>query len=338
MSAVSARRRGSRWLPRLRRDYAALPLIALAALAAARCDTHRSTSTSGSAPTTWTVAERAGRLDLFSVDFIDPRHGWAVGDIDPRGTGGFVLHTSDGGRHWTVLAGRTEVSTSIHFIDGKTGWIAGYAGRIDRTDDAGVSWRPQRPERGREVFNSIWAIDDRCAWAVGVNGLGARTTDGGATWTSMALGASADFWSVRFVSAERGWAVGDAGAIAVTTDGGATWTAAPSGTTRTLYGVAFAAPDVVVAVGEEGTILRSEGGRAWVAIKSPVNAALYSVAAHDRTVWAVGAAGATIGSEDAGASWKQLAPLADEKLTAVALADARHGAAVGRKGYVQVLQ
>jgi photosystem II stability/assembly factor-like uncharacterized protein len=313
------------------------PLIALAALAAAGCGDLPSTTTRRDAPASWSVAARAGTLDLFSVDIVDRSHGWAVGDIDPAGVGGAVFHTTDSGRHWVPLAGRSEVATSVHFINQHTGWIAGYAGRIDRTDDGGRSWRPQRPERGREVLNSIWATDDRRAWAVGINGLGVRTTDGGATWTPMALAAGGDFWSIRFVSAERGWAAGDAGAIVSTNDGGATWTASPSGTVRTLYGLAVVSPEIVVAVGEAGTILRSDG-TAWTAIKSPASAALYGVAAKDRTVWAVGAGGTTIGSADGGATWTAIAPLANEKLTGVALVDPAHGAAVGRKGFVQVLQ
>jgi photosystem II stability/assembly factor-like uncharacterized protein len=313
----------------------ALPLIAIAALTATRCNSHPPTETSP-ATAAWSIAERAGTLDLFSVDLVDGEHGWAVGDIDPRGTGGAVFQTIDGGPHWMPVAGRNEVSTSVHFIDRRTGWIAGYAGRIDRTDDGGHTWRPQRPERGREVFNSIWAVDARCAWAVGASGLGARTTDGGTTWIPMSLGGSGDFWSVRFASAERGWAVGDAGAIVSTTDGGARWTWVRSGTKRALYSLALASPETVIAVGEGGTILRSDDGAAWAAVASPVSVALNSVAARDRIVWAVGDAGATIGSEDGGVSWKERAPLAREKLSAVALADPRHGAAVGRKGYVQV--
>ncbi len=314
---------------------ALLPIV-IVALASARCSEYTSATSGRPTLATWSVAERAGGLDLLGVDMVDALHGWAVGDIDPRGIGGAVFHTIDGGRHWAPLAARTEVATSVHFIDRKTGWIAGAAGRIDRTDDGGLSWRPQRPERGREVFNAIWAVDDRRAWAVGVNGLGARTVDGGATWTAMSLGAPVDFWSVRFAANDRGWAVGDNGAIAMTSDGGATWTAARSGTTRTLFGVAIVARDRIVAVGDSGTILRSEDGASWSPVESPVSAALYAVAARDGAVWAVGARGTTVGSIDAGASWTASAPLADVKLTAVALVDATHGAAVGRKGFVQV--
>ena len=316
-------------------QWCALRSVVFAAVIAAGCNGQPSATAVPAAA--WSAVERAGSLDLFSVDFVDAAQGWAVGDIDPRGVGGAVYQTIDGGRHWAPLAARMEVSTSVRFIDRHTGWIAGYAGRIDRSDDGGRSWRPQRPERGREVFNSIWAVDAQCAWAVGVNGLGVRTTDGGSTWTAMSLGAPVDFWSIRFVSPERGWAVGERGVIVSTKDGGATWMPASSNTTRALYALAAPSPEVVVAVGDGGTILRSDG-KTWTPVNSPVGAALYAVAARDRTVWAVGAGGTTIGSVDEGASWRAIAPLANEKLTGLALVDPGHGVAVGRRGYVQVLQ
>src|SRR5262245_22724766 len=338
MRRVSCGGRDARPSGRAPAGRAVIYLTGIALLAAGACETRTSTTGRSRGAPAWSVAERAGALYLLGVDFVDASRGWAVGDIDPRGTGGAVFHTVDGGRHWAPLTGRTEVSTSVHFIDQTTGWIAGYAGRIDRSDDGGRSWQPQRPERGREVFNSLWAVDARHAWAVGVNGLGVRTIDGGATWTPMATGAAGDLWSVRFVSAERGWAVGDAGVIVSTNDGGATWTSAASGTGKALYGLAVVPPGIVVAVGEGGTILRSGEGAAWTGVTSPVTAALDSVAARERTVWAVGTGGTTIGSRDGGASWSAIAPLAGERLTGVALGDPDHGAAVGRKGYVQVLQ
>src|SRR5262249_26237999 len=166
---------------------ALLPIV-IVALASARCSENTAATSSRPTLATWSVAERAGGLDLLGVDMADALPGWAVGDIDPRGIGGAVFHTIDGGRHWAPLAARTEVATSVHFIDQKTGWIAGAAGRIDRSDDGGMSWRPQRPERGREGFNSIWAVDDPHAWGGGVNGLGVRTVGGGGTWAPMAVG------------------------------------------------------------------------------------------------------------------------------------------------------
>src|ERR1700750_1317307 len=130
MRGVSSGGRDARPSGRAPAGRAVIHLIGIALLAAGACETRTSTTTGGRSVSAWSVAERAGRLDLLSVDFVDSTRGWAVGDIDPRGTGGAVFHTIDGGRHWAPLAGRTEVSTSVHFIDHTTGWIAGFAGRI----------------------------------------------------------------------------------------------------------------------------------------------------------------------------------------------------------------
>ena len=151
----------------------------------------------------WTLAAAAGTLDLLGVQLTPSSEGWAVGDIDPRGTGGAVFHTADAGRTWTPMAARSEVFTSVHFITPLTGWIAGYAGRVDRSDDGGRSWRSQRREAGREILNAVWAVDDRHVWAVGVNGLIVRTIDGGNTWALVAPPVRTDLWAVKFVSPPR---------------------------------------------------------------------------------------------------------------------------------------
>ena len=90
----------------------------------------------------------------------------------------------------------------------KTGWVAGHAGRIQSTDDGGLTWKPQRIEREGEVLNSIFFVDDRRGWVVGGSGLVFHTTNGGETWGQAATGLVEDLWAVRFSSAERGWIVG----------------------------------------------------------------------------------------------------------------------------------
>jgi len=314
----------------------ALSCVCLLSLAAC----HRQTSSTASVEAaTWTVAPRATPLDLLGVDMIDASTGWAVGDIDPRGIGGAVFHTIDGGSHWAPIAGRSEVFTAVRFVTPSTGWIAGYTGHIARTDDGGRTWRDQRAERGREIFNSIWAVDERRAWAVGTSGLILRTSDGGTTWSTVATDVRADLWAVRFISADRGWIAGAAGTVLETRDGGATWTPRRSGVTKTMYGLATIAPSIVIAVGDGGVILRSEDGASWQPAQSSVNDVLYSVAAApDGTCWAVGANGAVWGSRDSGRTWSQTAARAPHKLMAVALAGSRNGVAVGGRGLVEVLQ
>src|SRR5689334_3645231 len=92
-------------------------------------------SNSSSQPARWSSGPNVGRLDLLAVDFLDAQTGWAVGEIDPGGTGGAIYQTSDGGRNWRPIARTSEILTSVHFVNAKTGWVAGHAGRIERTDD-----------------------------------------------------------------------------------------------------------------------------------------------------------------------------------------------------------
>src|SRR5438128_9970956 len=188
----------------------------------------------------WSSGPNVGRLDLLAVDFIDAQTGWAVGEIDPGGTGGAIYQTLDGGRSWRPLARTTEILTSVHFVSPKIGWVAGHAGRIERTADGGMTWKTQRVEREDEALNSIFFIDERRGWIVGGSGLVLRTTNGGESWDRVATGRIEDLWAVRFAAPERGWIVGEDGLILSTADGGTTWTTQASGTSRALLGVAVA--------------------------------------------------------------------------------------------------
>jgi photosystem II stability/assembly factor-like uncharacterized protein len=287
----------------------------------------------------WTVANPAGTLDLLGVQLTPSSEGWAVGDIDPRGTGGAVFRTADAGRTWTPVAARSEVFTSVHFITPLVGWIAGYAGRIDRTDDGGRSWRSQRREAGREILNAVWAVDDRHVWAVGASGLIVRTIDGGNTWALVPPPVRTDLWAVKFVSPLRGWIAGDSGVVLATRDGGSTWSVHRTPTKRALYGLVVAPPGTAVAVGDSGAIVRTDDGERWTEVDAGTSASLNAVAAADGTTFvAVGTHGAVLASSDAGRSWTSQPSLAPVKLTAVAMADARRGVAVGARGFVQVMQ
>src|SRR5262249_7119522 len=88
---------------------------------------------------------------------------------------------------------------------------AGHGGRIERTDDGGLTWKPQRVEHGAEILNSIYFIDDRQGWVAGTGGLVLRTSKGGQNWEITKTGQAQDLRSVRFGSppkrldCRRGW-------------------------------------------------------------------------------------------------------------------------------------
>ena len=57
---------------------------------------------------------------LGDVWFVDPQHGWAVGDF------GVILCTDDGGQHWSPqVSGVTCTLSSVCFVDACSGWAAG---------------------------------------------------------------------------------------------------------------------------------------------------------------------------------------------------------------------
>jgi len=220
----------------------------------------------------------------------------------------------------------------------KTGWIAGHAGLIERTDDGGLSWKPQRIEREGEVLNSIFFIDERRGWVAGGSGLVFRTTDGGETWNKITTGRIEDLWAIRFSTPERGWVAGEDGLILATEDGGSNWVAQSTGTSRALLGLALSSSAVVVAVGEGGTILRNAGGSKWDQIESSTDSTLNSIFGSGKTFWAVGAKGTIVRSTDDGVSFISLPIVSPRDLNSIGLADSTHAVAVGQRGATQLLQ
>jgi len=59
------------------------------------------------------------------VKFVDAREGWAVG------AEGTIIHTSDGGEHWTSERSNTQHPLERVFFAGKTrGWAVGFGGTV----------------------------------------------------------------------------------------------------------------------------------------------------------------------------------------------------------------
>jgi photosystem II stability/assembly factor-like uncharacterized protein len=285
----------------------------------------------------WLAGTEISKFDLLAIDFVDPLNAWTVGDISPEG--GPLLRTTDGGNSWQVIARITEVFSAIQFLNLSTGWMAGYAGRIERSDDGGRTWKTQRVEREGEIFNSLFFLNPEQGWAAGGRGLLCRTTDGGRSWQQLATNRIEDFWAVRFASPERGWIVGEDGLILATADGGNNWVQQKSATTKALSGLTILPSGALIAVGESGTILRSENGGNWQAVPSGTGEMLNAVAASDSNLlWAVGSGGATLGSTDGGNSWVVYPPVSARHLLAIDLSSPGRGIAVGKRGTIQRLQ
>jgi photosystem II stability/assembly factor-like uncharacterized protein len=311
--------------------YTTVLLLLVASLAAC-------TDKGGQPPNSpeWTGGPVVGKLDLFCVAFADDRVAWAAGDIAATGEGGVMFQTTDAGMSWRAASPTTEILTSLTFVDARTGWAAGYAGRIEKTTDGGTSWKKQRSEREGEILNSIFFQDLQSGWAAGSDGRLLHTSNGGESWIEVNTGQVVDFWCVRFFGQNRGWLVGEDGMILASTDAGQSWTQQESGMHQALVGLAIDRSGTAVAAGAGGIVLRSSDGTHWGHIETGKSDPLNAVAASDDMFWVVGSKGAILGSTDHGLSWSDYGKSTD-RLTSIDVRGA-HGIAVGEQGATRLLR
>ena len=306
----------------------------LGALLACACKSDSASRPLAPEDAQWVAGSAVAEVNLLGVDLVDDNNGWAVGDISV--VNGAVLRTTDGGRNWRPISSCDEILAAVKFISANRGWVAGYAGRVQRTDDGGVTWKLQRNEHKGEVLNSIFFLDPERGWAAGGAGLVLLTLNGGDTWETIATGRAEDLWSVRFLTRDRGFIVGEDGLILTTTDGGREWSAQASGSKGALVGLAVAS-DYAIAVGEDGLILRTDDFETWSTSESKTTESLNAVAINKSSCWAVGSRGATVGSIDRGWTWTSPPAVMSLDLMAVSVSGPANAIAVGRRGAVQFL-
>jgi photosystem II stability/assembly factor-like uncharacterized protein len=120
--------------------------------------------------------------DFFDVDFVDAQNGWIVGGCD-RDMRAAVLHTSDGGAHWTeqLLPPGTRYLRAVDFADSVNGWACGRNGSVIHTSDGGLNWEAQYCPVDTTLFDIEFAGTQH--GLIAGNSLVLYTTDGGAHWT-----------------------------------------------------------------------------------------------------------------------------------------------------------
>lgn len=222
---------------------------------------------------------------LTSVAFADAQQGWAAGH------GGAILHTSDGGRHWTLQRSDTTVDQplfSIWFANANEGWAAGLWSLLLHTRDGGQHWEqvklPAAPGQKRGDLNLLHLFPgaDGALYVAAEQGVLYRSTDHGQHWEGIATGTRASLWS----------------------------------------GVATASGALVVG-GLGGKILRSDdGGQHWQNVTSPTSGSITSLRTEGRQVIGSSLSGALIVSDDDGRSWR-VAAMARDALTTLELQDGR---------------
>jgi len=192
---------------------------------------------------------------LYSVNLVDPNHGWIVGEL------GRIWATEDGGQSWTEQQNALldqwkrplgpnddrrfrdfflPTLFSVSFRDQKRGAACGLEGWVIATSDGGKTWafqhqapkpgdppdtmvpgEPQDPARDPLFSVTLW--QDNQAMATGLTGTVLRLQPNGA-WAHDPTVPQLPFplSQVRFYDADHGWIVGY-GTILYTEDGGKTW-------------------------------------------------------------------------------------------------------------------
>lgn len=302
--------------------------------------------------------------DLWSLSFLSPSDGWAVG---APGAVTNIVHWSGmwaAGGSWTTKASPDVLSTfySVQVLSNTATPVGGYAvGGIVAVSGAilywdGANWNNYVGALPAAALRSISMISSTDAWAVG-DAIGANPTAirlSGTTWGGpMSLSALGirDLYSVVALDSNNAFAVGTLGALGATDIIKFTtpsWTAASSPATVDLFSIckdAAGSPDLW-AVGFGGTILRYSAG-IWRVLTSPVGAGnlmvpppipppdLWSVHFTSPTNgWAVGQSGAIIKYD--GTTWAtyQTAPIVPNDLHSVYTISPTDGWSVGQNGAI----
>ena len=227
----------------------------------------------------WLQAPVPVRQLLTAVDFIDAKHGWAVGHDS------LILHTADGGETWEV-----------QYRDPA----------IDEPDDEGFGFL-EKP------LMDVWFRDASTGFAVGAYGLALRTDDGGNTWEEISEDIdNPDGFHYNALSEIKGsglFLVGEMGTLYRSDDFGDTWETLTDSSPYdgSWFGVAGTGePGGVVAWGLRGNMYRSaDFGDTWEKVKlmAPGNGELGSTLAggqlfDDGRVVVVGVGGVVLVSDD----------------------------------------
>jgi hypothetical protein len=231
----------------------------------------------------WEPMNYPDDVSLEDVFFANDKVGWIAG----KGTGGFILHTGDGGQHWEVQLGDPHSNNAdvraLQFLDAVHGWAA-QGGQLIRTTD-GKSWETVGPfpTKGPLAMYLFTSVQDGFAVAGYFSGSTIFAThNGGRAWTpaydcqvtlqvnGLSRNTSCFLRAVYFPSAKVGYAVGggfnDAWATFVkTVDGGATWKVIFASTEVDTASAVFFTDENngVVRLRDKRVLITADGGQTW---------------------------------------------------------------------------
>lgn len=144
------------------------------------------TDSNADVPAVWQMMEIDSDASLRGLHVVGESVVWA------SGSGGTIIHTTDGGAHWNVqiVPGAEKLDfRDIHAIDEKTivAITSGTPARIYRSTDGGSSWAVTYENKDEKVFLDALSFFDKQQGVVMGDPIDGslfllQTTDGGKTW------------------------------------------------------------------------------------------------------------------------------------------------------------
>jgi photosystem II stability/assembly factor-like uncharacterized protein len=235
-----------------------------------------------------------------------------------------LRRSQDGGGSWdNVLPGGSNGLAAVSWVDGRTGYVAGYNNILSKTRDGGDTWETVDFGRGRPGWRygpyASYFLTERVGWLGGAvvlpnedyEGFLIKTTDGGLTWSEQQLPEHFRPGTIYFYNAKSGWAAntftGFEPTFIYTDDGGATWRPCADPYSGMVYDIDLAAvgEKEAWAAGLAGRLLHTTDGLNWTYVSLPASPPFSNVEFPDRTHGY--AAGSTlIATDDGGVTWHEV--------------------------------
>jgi len=192
---------------------------------------------------------------------------------------GFDMLTTNGGLNWSK-ANSNEAILSVYFPTVDSGWRGSFYnssnytnGELQWTTNGGNNWDMTQHWDG-VYFYGMNFCGVLTGYAIGydfesnpVMTIIHKTTNCGYSWGFNVIITSHKFYSVYFITPDKGWICGSGGIMFITIDGTYSWLGQTTGVTVDLKSITFTDINTGYAVGNNGVIIKTISG-GWLGINN----------------------------------------------------------------------
>jgi photosystem II stability/assembly factor-like uncharacterized protein len=227
----------------------------------------------------WRQSTVPTSVSLTAVQFVDNRHGWAVGH------GGVVLASTDAGESWELQFDGRQVAALML----KSARISGDP-KAQAEAERLVANGPDKP------FLDLHFFDSQRGMIVGAYGLALSTQDGGKTWASIANRldnpGGLHLYSVQSQGAKLVIA-GEQGLVLLSVDSGASFRRLKVPYEGTFFRASWLGESSLLLAGLRGQLWRSDDlGEVWTQVASTLPVSFSAIVSGSQdTLWLANQAG-----------------------------------------------